>query len=91
MTVPVALLVGLAVLVALLSSVGLLVLDGPLDRLHVLGPLAPAGILVALAVGLDQGLTLETGKAALVAAILLLSGPALAQALGRAEHVREGS
>ncbi len=76
---------GAVVLVVLGCCLGLVLMRSPLARLHYLGPaslLAPW--LVAAAVLTQEGLSQAGLKALLVAVVLLLQAPVLANVLGRA-------
>jgi multicomponent Na+:H+ antiporter subunit G len=80
----------LAVVVALASSMGVLLMRTPYDRLHYVGAaslLCPP--LVAIAITLENGLSQASIKAILVALILMLTSPVLAHATLRAGVVRE--
>jgi multisubunit Na+/H+ antiporter MnhG subunit len=83
-------LLGLAVLLAVGSVVGLIVARDDLDRLHFIAPasvVSPA--LVAVAVVAREALDGRAIKALLVAAFFLVLNPILSQATARAQRVRE--
>jgi multisubunit Na+/H+ antiporter MnhG subunit len=83
-------LLGLAVLVALGSVVGLIVARDDLDRLHFLAPASVvAPVLVAAAVVGREALDGRGIKALLVAGFFLVLNPILSQATARAQRVRE--
>jgi multicomponent Na+:H+ antiporter subunit G len=83
-------LLGLAVLVALGSLVGLIAARDDLDRLHFLAPASVVSpVLVALAVVAREAFDGRAIKALLVAAFFLVLNPILSQATARAQRVRE--
>lgn len=89
MTWLVAFLVLLVLLAAGVSSLGVLVARDAFDRLHYLGPVTIVGSLaVLLAVLVQEGFTSMTGKVAVVALILLATGPVTTHAIARAGLVR---
>lgn len=80
-----AVLVAIAVLTVLLSSVGLLRGKNAYAKLHFLGPatfLAP--ICLALATLLERGFSQQGNKALFVALLLLAYSPVVTHATGRA-------
>lgn len=85
-------LLGLAVTVAVASTVGVIVARDNLDRLHFLTPVAVVSTsLVAIAVVSREALDGRGLKAVLVAATLVILGPVLNQATARAIRVhRQG-
>lgn len=89
-TLVLAVLLGLAVLVALTSSVGVAVMREDLDRAHFLGPVTGvASPLLLAAVLVQDGPVTSTGaKAVLAAMALLATGPVVNHALGRADRIR---
>ena len=79
-----------AVIVAMVSSVGVLKAHTAYDRLHYVGAasvLCP--ILVALAVIVNDGLSQSSIKAVLVMVTLMATSPVLTHATARAALVRE--
>jgi multicomponent Na+:H+ antiporter subunit G len=83
-------LLGLGVLVAAGSVIGLLVARDDLDRLHFAAPASVvAPVLVAIAVVAREALDGRAIKALLVAAFFLVLNPILSQATARAQRARE--
>jgi len=83
-------LLALAVLVVLVSCVGVLVMRGAYAKLHFLTPVSlVAPFLVAVAIGVQMGLRENTSSSWLMLAFLVLSGPFLSHATLRAARVRE--
>jgi multicomponent Na+:H+ antiporter subunit G len=83
-------LLALAVLVVLVSCVGVLVMRGPYEKLHFLTPVSlVAPFLVAVAIGVQMGLRENTSDSWLMLAFLLLSGPFLSHATLRTARIRE--
>jgi multisubunit Na+/H+ antiporter MnhG subunit len=83
-------LLGLAVLIVLASSIGVLVMRDAYQKLHFVTPVglvAPA--LVALAVMVQHGVHEMTGEAFLALFFMILAGPFLSHATIRAIRVRE--
>ena len=83
-------LLGLAVLIVLASSIGVLLMRDAYAKLHFVTPaalLAPA--LVALAVLVQHGVYEMTGEAFLALFFMILAGPFLSHATIRAIRVRE--
>jgi monovalent cation/proton antiporter MnhG/PhaG subunit len=83
-------LLGLAVLIVLSASVGVLVMPDAYQKLHFVTPaamIAPA--LVALAVLVQLGLYENTGESFLALLFLVIAGPFLSHATIRAIRVRE--
>jgi multicomponent Na+:H+ antiporter subunit G len=73
---------GLAVL--LLSTVALLVLPGPYQRLHALAPATSLGLpLLCLALAVDTGPGRAAVKFLVIAALAAVSGPVVGIAIGR--------
>ncbi len=83
-------LLGLAVVLVLGSSLGVLVMRDVYQKLHFV---APAGIvapvLVALAVLIQQGYSQNTTQTWLALAFVVVSGPVLGHATMRAARIRE--
>jgi multicomponent Na+:H+ antiporter subunit G len=83
-------LLGLAALVVLTASVGVVVMPDAYAKLHFVTPatlVAPA--LVALAVLVQSGLDEDTGETVLALVFLMIGGPFLSHATIRAIRVRE--
>lgn len=80
----------LAVLVVLISCVGVLMMRGVYDKIHFLTPVSlVAPFLVAVAIGVQMGLRENTTDSWLMLAFLVLSGPFLTHATLRAARIRE--
>ena len=83
-------LLALAVLLVLVSSLGVLVMRDVFDKVHYVTPAAlVAPILVALAVTVGQGWSLNTTETWLAVAFMAVTGPVLVHATGRAARIRE--
>ena len=83
-------LLGLAAVIVLTSSVGVLVMRGAYDKLHFVTPGAlVAPVLVALAVLVRAGFSAATAETLLALLFLVIAGPFLAHATIRAARVRE--
>jgi multicomponent Na+:H+ antiporter subunit G len=83
-------LLGLGVGIQLLCALGLWVLRGPFERLHVLGPANGLGtVALVAAVALDTPAKDGGVKALLIGAVLAVTGPVLNHAVGRAAVLRE--
>ena len=81
--VVVLLVVGIALVV--FSALGVLLVDGPFDRLHFLSPASTLGApLICLAVMLDLGMQRTTAKVGVIALVLLVAQPVITAATGRA-------
>jgi multisubunit Na+/H+ antiporter MnhG subunit len=83
-------LLGLAVVIVVGASVGVLVMRDAYQKLHFVTPaavIAPA--LVALAILVQMGLYENTGESFLALAFLVIAGPFLSHATIRAIRVRE--
>jgi multicomponent Na+:H+ antiporter subunit G len=76
-------------LLVVLGWLGVLLLRDPLDRVHYLGPAGLGASLLAGAVLVKGGWSLIGWRAILVAAVLLVTAPALAHATARALHDAE--
>ena len=88
--VAVAVLLAVGVASALMSALGLLATKDPYDQLHFTGPATViAPVAIAAAVLVEEPLSSAGIKAALVALIMLASGPVLIHATARAARVRE--
>ena len=83
-------LLGLAVVIVLASSVGVLVMRDADDKLHFVTPAAlVAPVLVTLAVLVHAGLSAITGETLLALLFMVVAGPFLTHATIRAARVRE--
>jgi multicomponent Na+:H+ antiporter subunit G len=83
-------LLGLAVVIALASSAGVLVMRGAYDKLHFVTPVAlVAPVLVALAVLVHAGFSATTGETLLALLFMVITGPFLSHATIRAARVRD--
>jgi len=83
-------LLGLAVLIVLASSIGVLVMRDAYAKLHFVTPAAlVAPALVALAVMVQHGVYEMTGQAFLALFFMIIAGPFLSHATIRAIRVRE--
>jgi multisubunit Na+/H+ antiporter MnhG subunit len=87
----IAVLVLLAVLTAVLSCLGVLVMRSPLQRLHYLGPLTMvAPLLLGSAIALAHGTYAGAGwKALFIALVLAAFGPVLAHETACMAEARE--
>jgi multicomponent Na+:H+ antiporter subunit G len=84
-------LLGLAALVVVLSSVGLLAGRDTVPRLHFATPVSSlAAPLTGAAYVVDQGWGLGAALVILVVVLLAVIGPPLASAIGRASAEDEG-
>jgi multisubunit Na+/H+ antiporter MnhG subunit len=83
-------LLGLAVVVVLASSAGILVMRDAYQRLHYVTPIAVvAPVIVALAVLVQSGWTENSGQTWLGLLFMVAGGPFLAHATIRAARIRE--
>jgi multicomponent Na+:H+ antiporter subunit G len=83
-------LLALAVGVALLSSIGIVAMRDPYQRLHFISPPASLSALcVTLAILLGEKQKQAAGKAALVAFLLYFMNSVVTHATARAHFVRE--
>ena len=88
--VVVGLLLVVAVASVLLSCAGLVAARDPCDKLNFTGPATViAPVAVAAAVLVEEPLSSAGVKAVLVAIVMLVTGPVLLHATGRAARVRE--
>jgi monovalent cation/proton antiporter MnhG/PhaG subunit len=85
----VAILLGVAGALALLSAIGVLATRDPYDRLHFTAPCAFAGVPLAIAVAVDLRVDIATEKAALLAIVLLVTSPVAVHVIARATRVHE--
>ena len=83
-------LLAVAVAVVLASSVGVLVMRDAYQKTHYLGPAGMvAPVLVAAAVLVRSGLTVDTAETGLALLFVLISSPFLSHATIRAIRIRE--
>ena len=83
-------LLGLAVLVVLGASLGVLLMRDAYQKLHFVTPAAlVAPVLVALAVLVQAGLVENSGETCLALVVMVIAGPYLSHATMRAIRVRE--
>jgi multicomponent Na+:H+ antiporter subunit G len=83
-------LLGLAVVIVLGASVGVLVMRDPYQKLHFVTPAAlVAPALVALAIFVQAGLVENTGETLVALVFMVIGGPFLSHATMRAIRVRE--
>jgi multicomponent Na+:H+ antiporter subunit G len=83
-------LLGLAVAVVLASSVGILVMRDPYQKLHYVTPAAlVAPVIVGLAILAQSGLTENTAETALALVFVVIAGPFLTHATIRAIRIRQ--
>jgi multisubunit Na+/H+ antiporter MnhG subunit len=83
-------LLALAVLTVAAAALGIAVMPTAAARLHYVTPAAVvAPVLVALAVGVAQGLDENTGETVLALLVLLAASPVLAHATIRAIRISE--
>lgn len=89
-TVVTAVLLGIAVLVALLSSIGLAVMRDPYQRLHFIAPPASiSGLCVVLALLVYEPQKQAALKAFVIAFVLYFMNAVVTHATARAHFVRE--
>jgi multisubunit Na+/H+ antiporter MnhG subunit len=83
------LLLGLAALIVLASSVGILVMRDPYQKLHYVSPVAVvAPVAVGLAVLVQSGFTENSAQTWLALVFVLAGGPVLTHATIRAARIR---
>jgi len=88
--VAVDVLLGLAVVVVLACSAGVLLMRDAYQKLHYVTPVSMvAPVLAGLAVLVQSGWTAASGQAWLVVAIMLITSPFLAHATVRAIWIRD--
>ena len=75
------------VAVALVSCLGVALMRGPFDRLHYVGPLGLAALLIAVATLVDDGFSLIANKALALALFVVLTSPVLAHSTARAARI----
>jgi multisubunit Na+/H+ antiporter MnhG subunit len=83
-------LLGLAVVIVLGASVGVLLMRDAYQKLHFVTPAAlVAPLLVLLAIGVQVGLYENTGETLVALLFMVIAGPFLSHATMRAIRVRE--
>ena len=83
-------LLGLAVMIVLSASIGVLVMRDAYQKLHFVTPAAlVAPLLVTLAIFVQTGLVENTGETFLALLFMVIAGPFLSHATIRAIRVRE--
>jgi multisubunit Na+/H+ antiporter MnhG subunit len=83
-------LLALAVVIVLASSIGILVMRDAYQKLHYVTPAAlVAPFIVGLAVLAQSGLTLDTAETGLALVFVVIAGPFLSHATIRAARIRE--
>lgn len=83
-------LLGLAVVIAFASAVGVLVMRDAYQKLHFVTPAAlVAPLLVALAIMVQHGLQEDTGESFVALLFMVIAGPFISHATIRAIRVRE--
>jgi multisubunit Na+/H+ antiporter MnhG subunit len=83
-------LLGLAVVIVLASSVGILVMRDAYQKLHYVTPAAlVAPLIVGLAILSQSGLTENTAETWLALLFIVVAGPFLTHATIRAARIRE--
>jgi multicomponent Na+:H+ antiporter subunit G len=88
--VVVDILLGLAVAVVLVSSLGLLVMGDVYQKLHFVTPAAiVAPALVFVAVFVKMGLSENTGETLVALVFIVIAGPYLSHATIRAARIRD--
>jgi multisubunit Na+/H+ antiporter MnhG subunit len=83
-----AVLIGAAVVVQALCCVGVARMPSALARLHYAAPGGVAAVLAAAGLLVHDGLDEISGRGVIIAALMLVAGPALAHASARAIHRR---
>ena len=79
-----------AVVTALLSAIGLLVMKSVNERLHYLAPVSTIStFLIAVAIFIQEGLSEASAKSLMSALALALMNPVLTHATARAARIRE--
>lgn len=83
-------MLGAAVLIVAVSSVGILVMRDAYQKVHFVTPITlVAPVLVAVAVTLREGWSEPTGQSWLAIAVVCVAGPVLSHATVRAARVHE--
>lgn len=88
--VAVGILLVVGVGIAVVCAVGLVAIDDPFDRLHVVGPASTVGPLaIATAIVVREGVGPGGVKSIIVAVLLLVTSPVLTHATARAARIRQ--
>jgi multisubunit Na+/H+ antiporter MnhG subunit len=87
--VAVAVLLVSGLVLMLLSSVGVVAMRDPFERLHYTGPAALGGLLVAMAVTVRESFSLIGDKSLAAGVFLVASGTVIVHVTGRTARVRE--
>ena len=83
-------LLGIAVVVTVLSAVGVAVMRDPYQKLHYIAPPASLGVVcVVAALFIGEAQKLAVGKAVLIALLLFFMNAVITHATARAHYVRE--
>jgi multisubunit Na+/H+ antiporter MnhG subunit len=83
-------LLGLAVVIVLASSIGILVMPDTYQKLHFVTPAAlVAPVAVGFAILAQSGLTVDSAETALALVFIVIAGPFLTHATIRAARIRE--
>ena len=83
-------LLGIGVIIAWLSALGVLVMRDPYERLHYMAPLSTLAVMSVAAAVMLEGSFFESGiKALLVVFILLLTNPVLTHATARSARIHQ--
>ncbi|HVM19470.1 MAG TPA: monovalent cation/H(+) antiporter subunit G [Egibacteraceae bacterium] len=91
MTIVATALLALTVVTVAVSVVGVIAFPDPYDKLHYLAPASTvAPVLLVGAVAAHSGWGVSTGRAALVALVLVVTGPVVAHATARSVLTRPG-
>lgn len=84
-----AAILAVVVLLQLICSIGVLVVDDPFDRLHLIGPVSVFGsILLTVAVVVGGTSTTHLAKVVVIGALLWGASPFLTRATARALRIR---
>ena len=82
-------LLGFAVVVTVLSAIGVAVMRDPLQKLHYIAPPASLGVLcIVMALFIGEQQKLAIGKAVLVAVLLFFMNAVITHATALAHYVR---
>jgi monovalent cation/proton antiporter MnhG/PhaG subunit len=82
-------LLGLGVAAEVVACLGVLLMRGVYDRLHYVAPAPLGAVLIVAAIWVREGPSTIALEAALLAAFVLVSSPALAHATARAARISE--
>ena len=90
MSIVVYILLGMAVLVVLASSVGILVMRDVYQKLHFVTPAGlVAPVLVGIAILIQSGWSIRSAQTWLALLLVVIASPILAHATMRAARIRE--